>query len=603
MSQGPSAWSGPVVAPAEGEGRSARALAALAAHDGEAVHSRGGQPISADSSIPDAHNAGQGGWGRFWLRAASHTGAMVVAVGLACLAMWLFTRNNDFPVGYHPDEASKAWQLLDPRGHRNFNHPLLMLRAAECFNLWWQPGPEVRDVVIAGRHVSALLSAIAVWALAMSGYVVLRWWGLLLVGVVMALCPPLLVYAHYFKEDTSLIAGVAVVVLGMVITLTARRSWAQLAGALILGIGCALAAGGKYLGVVAVIPACAAIVAAPFGSVRDKTNHLRRFWLIPIQLLAAAGVGVPLFVVINQTAFEDPWSLRVHTHVASHVEGEFEHATSEHGGVGMFTPNAFWAEVAASEVVPTLWAMLLLGLGVWAMRPRLSRWGVGLVLMIVCFGGALSFNAIPFERYALPVTVLSHTAIAMLFAAMASRLAAGRWKIAAISVFGLAVVATVVVQGWRCMALNGQIADDSRQRLREWVATLPPGTRIVADNYTDLGSRGDPWRFPDQARVRQYIVRRGYVAEGGSLDEMRRRGMQYVAIAGPSFNRYLLRWSMPAAGREAEFYQFAAFYRDLLDNHTPVWQSDPDPPSNAYINPVIRVYRIDTPRSPEPDAP
>ena len=53
-----------------------------------------------------------------------------------------------------------------------------------------------------------------------------------------------------------------------------------------------------------------------------------------------------------------------------------------------------------------------------------------------------------------------------------------------------------------------------------------------------------------------------------------------------------------AAGDEVEFEQTRSFYRHLLNDLKPVWQSDPDPPSGSYVNPTIRVYEA-TPPAPQ----
>ena len=37
----------------------------------------------------------------------------------------LFTRHNDFPYSYHPDESGKTGQVI--KGSRNYHHPLLLL--------------------------------------------------------------------------------------------------------------------------------------------------------------------------------------------------------------------------------------------------------------------------------------------------------------------------------------------------------------------------------------------------------------------------------------------------------------------------------------------
>ena len=44
-------------------------------------------------------------------------------------ALFFYTRHNDFPIFYHPDEETKGVQVVT--GERNFHHPLLLLNTAD----------------------------------------------------------------------------------------------------------------------------------------------------------------------------------------------------------------------------------------------------------------------------------------------------------------------------------------------------------------------------------------------------------------------------------------------------------------------------------------
>ena len=49
--------------------------------------------------------------------------------------------------------------------------------------------------------------------LALTAYLCAGWWGLVMGSILLGLCPPLLTYSHYMKEDTSLLVGMAMTVL------------------------------------------------------------------------------------------------------------------------------------------------------------------------------------------------------------------------------------------------------------------------------------------------------------------------------------------------------------------------------------------------------
>src|SRR6187399_2301158 len=76
------------------------------------------------------------------------------------VGMWLYTRHNDFPCFYHPDEPSKASQVIEDE--YNFNHPLLLLQTTRLIS-WIRHSPQTQQPITQdGRTASALFAAGAV---------------------------------------------------------------------------------------------------------------------------------------------------------------------------------------------------------------------------------------------------------------------------------------------------------------------------------------------------------------------------------------------------------------------------------------------------------
>lgn len=518
--------------------------------------------------------------------------AIVVSLLLSHAAFNLYRQHNNFPVHYHPDEGSKVSQVRDDSGRRNFNHPLLMLRVAAWYIDFHQTPDERLDTVVAGRDASAMLAAGAVFCLTLAAFAVYGITGLLITGPTLALCPPLLTYAHYFKEDTSLIFGIAVAVLGTALLTRGRGVAWQPIGALILGAGVALSASGKYVGVATLAPALLAIVLA--FPARDFA--MRFGWQLML-LHAVLLTAVPLAVWINAEAFSDPWLMDAREHVVDHVEGEYEHATTEHGFVRLETPSNFCLNIAVAEVMPHAWVLLGVGMVGWLLRPRITRWGVACTMFFITYALVLRYNALPFGRYALPMSVLGLFLITCLLAhgltnvarLVRQWLSARRGIVMQPALLAMLVMIGPTALAWgRCADINAQVLDDSRQRVRRWIAeNIPPQERIVVDQYTGLRHDGDDYRFPDDPPVRNRIY-------GGSFAPLaeRRLDVQYVVVAEPSFGRFFTPDIAPAQGEERRFNQIKSFYENLFATGELLWQSTPTTVTHSYINPEIRVYRL-----------
>jgi hypothetical protein len=205
----------------------------------------------------------------------------------------------------------------------------------------------------------------------------------------------------------------------------------------------------------------------------------------------------------------------------------------------------------------------------------------------------LSFNAIPFQRYALPITVLGYVVAACAISAVIVRLAIQPRTAAVLTC--LTLMPIVFFQGRWCLQYNHQFLDDSRERLSQWIANhVPPGTRIVADHFAALDRVGDPWRFPDRKRYRANVSSGGFAFGRGSLPSLARSGVRYVVAAEPNYQRYFAPGVIAAEGDEYSFEYARSFYATLFARGELVWSSKPTPPSGAYVDPELRVYDIST---------
>jgi prolipoprotein diacylglyceryltransferase len=511
----------------------------------------------------------------------SHGAALVVALGIAAGSFWLFTRNDDFPVSYHPDEAGKAAQLLSPDQQRNFRHPLLLLEAADWMRRGSGAGMDERGVAVAGRRASAALAATGVFALALAGWIAAGVPGLLLGALSMALCPTLLVHAHYFKEDTALLAGIMVAILGARLLLSARSPWAQAMAAAVLGIGCGAAISGKLVGLLTLLPSLVVL-----GIARGRSR-----WAAAARAIAFLLAGAAVVRLANFRAFADwpsPWLL---PDAWVRMRAEFGHGLTGHLALALPRPNLFCLETAARELMPDTWAFLGLG-AVWLIARRtISRWGISLATFLATFAVALSFDPIPFSRYSLPITVCAYFVAAMLAAGLVGDPA---WPARQRTLGLIAALAAIVgFQGPRCWRFDQQFRDDSRQRLREFVATrLPARAHVAADSYTGLGDAGDPWRFPGQSALTQEVRVSLIIADEGPLERLADGDVEYVAVAEPAYARFFVP-GIQAVGRPPEWLaERQRFYRDLFARGELVWSSAPDPPTHSYVDMELRLYRI-----------
>lgn len=511
-------------------------------------------------------------------------------MGLFLACLWLYTRNNTFPLDFHPDEPGKVRQLISDS--RNFYHPQLLL---ETTNLWLKISGAAQNetsVVLAGRQVSAMFGAAAVTMFALTAYLTAGWWALACGAIVLGLSPVILTYSHYMKEDTSLLVGLALAVLASRIIWMTRRWYARFPAWCLIAAGTALAISGKYVGTMVIALPLALVFLAP--GFKWYRPILRLLLVVPLILLllglinhrALDGGQLSILGVIEHPS---QWRLMFNPDFLSGLAVEAEHSRGNHWGLTANQPNSYAVRTAIAHAWPhAMIPVAALPLVLWLSWRR----GWGYELLLVGFTAlcalVLSYSIILFPRYAMPISALLSLLAAISLGRMLAASADRPITNASLGIFAILALGAALLP--TCMDYTSQFAHDSRVALSQWATkNIPPNARVFADYYAGL-------TFPDSqfARSRRDVLVRtafilpqmpGFEYQVGRFDA-------YYVICDLSYKRYFEPSVRPAPGHEDGSARAKAFYSRLLYQSTPVWVSSPARNMYAFTNPEIRVYRL-----------
>lgn len=512
----------------------------------------------------------------------------VLAVGIVVIACWrLYTVNNDFSIYFHPDELSKARQVIG--GDRNFNHPLLFIDVTAAAARVLGARDDV-SIVRVGRGVSASFAAIAVGALVAWAWRTCRgaWFGATLVGISAALCPMLLVNAHYAKEETALVMGLCLVVAAFPIAWRAPAGAARAGALTLMGVCAGIAISAKYVGALALIPALIAVIRTPRPGVRPLVTSA-----VSCLLPAVAAA-----LLLQPQLLADARNVGL---LAEGVTREALHAVNEHYGFRLDAPSWYFVEAVRDQ---THWTVLVL-FGVFiallvrdARRHAARADDVCALAITLGYLLALSFSAIPVTRYVLAPVVLIHAMAAM----GAARIVRAVHSRPAMVVAELLLTACLAFPAVRCCAsFTRQFGDDSRDRLAAWIAAnLPPDAVVLQDQRIML----DRWRAPapSGSALTQRIDSGQFASDVCSLDGAAACGVSYVAICDTIYARHFdPRVGYSEAWRDRMLAALEFYSRLLSGEHELVWASTPDEPTQSFTNPEVRLYRLSP--APAPTAP
>lgn len=491
-------------------------------------------------------------------------GPWPIAIALFWGSLLLFTRDNGFSFSYHPDEDGKVFQIIERE--RNFHHPLLLLNVTDLAVHLAQVPLTSQAVVIAGRWVSAAMAAGAVALLAVVAFYRGGWLAAWVVGLLVATHGKLYEAAHYLKEDTALVFGLA----GFFLAAEFFSQTPTTRTLRFLAIGCALSASGKYVGILALLFAIPLVWRA--------ASVPRRWKTFAIAFLAT-------FLVLNIPPTTHPSS------PFRSLKREVAGVTEGHRGLTREVPHAKYVSEMREDVsreVMVLAAVAGFALLVTARRRTGSEWV--LFLLPVAYFVAISFSPKTGGRYLLPTSTLVCALGGFGFVEIARLLRC--WKANA--------VASLVIAGGAAFLLHAQLPllretmdefrHDDRVELAAWTrANVPADALIVEDHRVNLfaPASGDESGKP---QVPQRVLDNDYAADLGTLDEMRTWGVVYVAVSQRAYDRFFSKNLKPQPAEKADYERRKEFYRRLFAEGKLVREFKSQ--GNIYLQPGLKLYKL-----------
>jgi hypothetical protein len=435
------------------------------------------------------------------------------------------------------------------------------------------PSREQR-IVEAGRRVSAGFVALAAVALSLLALAWRGWAAAVATGLAVLLHHQFFELAHYLKEDTALVFGIALTFLAAF--LFAQKPTVLWAGALGIAVACAIS--GKYIGVVALVVVPPVLWRTP---AEGRTFRLVVF----ASALVVALLAINLPLILQPAVFAHSF----HREVGLVVHGQEDTARR--------VPHAQYLNIFRDNTTPVMWVLLIVFLAErWRERRTLKLVEWLLIAFPFAYTLALSFSPKTNDRYFLPAA-----AMFTLFAAIGALDVAqllrswvpARWSSASMIVLLLAaqVVTTPPPASWKTLTeyFEAFQHDDNRE-LFDWVKTeLPPEAVIAKDSRILLP---DPENPKDAGRfdpLPQRIIARRYAADLGTFNEMRTRGITHIAISETDYGGFFRDGARPKKNEAADFERRKAFYTALL-RFVPLFQRDRG--TVLYLHPGIRLYAV-----------
>jgi hypothetical protein len=131
---------------------------------------------------------------------------------------------------------------------------------------------------------------------------------------------------------------------------------------------------------------------------------------------------------------------------------------------------------------------------------------------------------------------------------------------------------------------------DDPTAVAEWIKAHLPATAIIAEDHRVNLSATKAEGLSTDARVPQKVLDKSFAPELGTLDELRAKGVEYVAVCRQNYGRFFNDETKPQAGVKTGYNKNRDFYAELFAQGQLLkeWPKGPI----AYLQPGIRLYRI-----------
>jgi hypothetical protein len=398
-------------------------------------------------------------------------------------------------------------------------------------------------------------------------------WG---AGLAVAFQEDLFEMAHYMKEDPALLFGLS-------LALFAAHVWWRRPGKpslLFLAIACGLAASGKYLGIVSLGFALPLVIwHRASDPILVRAARVKMFAVA--FLITFLICNIPIFGWQVSSPFRS-------------IGNEMHGVAGGHQGLTRKVPHAEYLVSLKNKVPPVLAglaAVYALALLATARRRTPPEWVT--LLFPLAYLAMISCSPKIAERYLLPVS-----AVAPLLAALGtgeigrvidSPGSATRGRLRSLA--SVALLGATIWAEWPAFhrTLDGFQHDDPTA-VAQWIKTNLPAEAIIAEDHRVNLSATKADGLSTDARVPQKVLDASFAPELGTLEQLRSKGVGYVAVCRQNYGRYFNDKTVPQTKVKLSYDQARDFYTRLFAEG-PLLKEWPKG-TITYLQPGIRFYRI-----------
>ena len=464
--------------------------------------------------------------------------------------------NNDFPLGYHPDEAKKV-RFIE-QSQQDFYHPILLLQVVRSLNFVIDI-KNSQHLAELGRTVSGILGTALV---AISFFIAKRrltpQWALIF-AFALATSPILVIHSHYLKED---IIFVCFLMLSLLLLLRCF-DWPTKTRFFLFGIAAGLTISSKYIGFI-IFPIY--LLAPIIYRCQNKKN-------IYIGLLFGFIIALISFLIINLPLFKD---------VEIFMKGlsfETNHALNGHSvitPIPIYFYEYWFSYYVVNGLIPGITGVLtLLGIGyllyVLFLWKRASNEDRLFSFFLLCFYLVIEISPLKTTmRYVMPLVPLfilfSCCAVIKIMQMTLESLLTK--KIASIGVL-IVFSAGLVYETWDTLHLDYYLAHDTRAQLVAWYQEKKP-SEVVCEHYTGVAKRANCLGVLN-------------------LEEEKLAGVKYLVASKLNYNRFYVAKNLHTHTPKVDEIYNAYEYLFSL----PYIEIKPTYKSFDFSNPVIRIISIE----------
>jgi hypothetical protein len=366
------------------------------------------------------------------------------------------------------------------------------------------------------------------------------------------------------KEDTALAFGIA----AFFLALTRCCLLPSMTRFAVVGAAAGLAVSGKYIGAL-VVP----LAFVPVFLLREGRRD-RMLVLSAAFLAVLLAVNFPIFATLDG--------------FARGLAREVDFTLHGHKGLTRSVPHGVYVAVFRGATNPAIWILLsVYYVRLFAFPRRLHPTEWMLALFPILYALILSFSPKTNHRYFLPDTfIFSTLAVFGLFCFTvvgSVRLTRAVQAVGFLSAFGMSVA--------HLIPYDSAFRVDRRQQLLAFIREeVPPTATIAQDRSVNLPNRADPRHAGSPYFLEQKLVGRLLAADAGSIDELRARGIRYVAVSEGEYGRFFLRTHRPTKGTLAGYNRRKEFYGRLFREGELLWECKAG--LLPILQPHIRLYYL-----------